>query len=800
MRRSKLGWLVLAASLGVATHASAQTDEAAEPAATTAGVTPTGEATLRNAVVVVATGGVAGEIASPVCRDELTLQPTELASRDVWGGLGDDVFVVDTGGLFARHGVSRYLAQHDPGALAQLARRLGYHALAVSEADLGDRRELFLARARALRAAGIPMVASNLRCAAAGQEVCESVLDGTDGIPLATRGTERVAFLAYLDPSAAQRMSDDRVEGLHVEPIAEALARDVRAARARGATLVLASIDLGSGAEGAAQVLQLAANLDDDAKPDLVFSSEAGGQPLFARPATFRPALVSAPYRGAVELRVRRNVVTEGLDVLAIPSGESVTASPFVQLVDRVGIAYCDALGAPLAGGHLEADRDFDARAMAELAAGVMRERANADIAVINLDTIDRRWHPSREDALTPSDVLVAIQYDEALVSATVPGAWVARLAGVRAGHEELITLGLQPAALPLPVRILGRPIDLNAHYTVVTNRFLARGGDGLLPDGVEWTEVDGPRVRQSVLDYLGETRDDDPRDTLPDPAQRVEWQLRAQVDLTFTGSAIRDSGDYQEGPLVNARQLQFGLNTQLAWNALHPQASWENTITQTYTLAATATTSGFDEGTDQVLYRTSGNYRGFRARLDELYVPDLVAEGLLRTELTKQDPREVTLDDGTTELQPVDHFLTVRFTGGLQWRLMPKLRVRAVGGFELLDALSDEQRVALGGYGAQLLVDPWILLGAAPRTLTAQLTLDWFASDPGGRNRHLVQGLFDVKIQLTQLFALSFNVTLYGLKTRVRVDDVWEQRPFAFALQTTAGLRVSFVGRRAAR
>jgi len=756
---------------------------------------------LREAMTIVATGGVSGEIATAVCDSELTLDPSELATRDVWGGLGDDVLVVDTGGLFARHGVSRWLAEHRPTELARLARALGYHALAVSQADLGDERALLLTRARALRRAGIPMVASNLRCSAAASDVCNALLDGSDGVPLATRGAERVAFFAYLDPRATSRMADDRVAGLRIEPIAAALSRDVRAARARGATLVLASIDLGSGATGAAQVLELVSALDDDAKPDLVFSSEAGGNPLFARPATFRPAVVSAPYRGAVELRIRRDTITEGLDVLAIPSEKSVTALPFAELVEHVGVDYCDALGAPLPGARLDATRTLDAEAMATLAAGVLRERANADVAVLNLPTIDRRWHPSRNDALSASDVNVAIRYDEPLVAATVPGAWIAALAGVRAGNANLVTLGLEPATPALPVRVHGRPLELAASYRVVTNRFLARGGDALLPalpPGTEWEPVRGPGVRQSVLEFLSEPRDDDPRDALVDPSQRVEWQLRAQVDLTFTGSAIRDAGDYREGPLVNARQLQFGLATQLAWNALHPRAAWENTVNTTYTLAATATTDGFDEGTDQILYRTSGNYRGFRDRRDALYVPDLFAEGLLRTELTKQDPRVVTLDDGTMETQPVAHFLTVRFTGGLQWRLRPQLRVRALGGLELLDALDDDLRVALGGYGAQLIVDPWILLGAAPRTLTAQLTVDWFASDPGGRNRHLVQGLFDVKIQLTQLFALSFNVTFYGLKTRVLVDERYESRPFAFAFQTNAGLRVSFVGRRA--
>ena len=265
----------------------------------------------------------------------------------------------------------------------------------------------------------------------------------------------------------------------------------------------------------------------------------------------------------------------------------------------------------------------------------------------------------------------------------------------------------------------------------------------------------------------------------VPDPGDRLEWTFRINTDATFAGSAVRDPGGYAEGPLQNANQVQLGLNAIVGLNALSRRAAWENLITGNITGAATSESNGFDEGADQIVYRTSGNYRGFRADNDELYVPDLVIEGLLRTEFTKQQERD-------------RHFLNMRFTAGLQWRLHLKVKVKLLGGFEILEAADDELRSVEPGLGAQLIIDPWVLMREGLRKLTLATTVDYFASGLGDRNRHLLQGLFDLQFNLNRYFALALNVTLYGLK---EADN-----DFSFAAQTTAGIRIGWVGRRVQR
>ncbi len=733
---------------------------------------------LRDLGRIVATGGVAGELAVPVCQGT-TLEHGELAHRRLLQH-SETAIHVDTGGLLARYGVARFAVDRDVGAVVELVQGLGYHALAFGETDLGDPRELLLRRARALREANIPYLATNLRCDEDGSEVCEALMTGHEGVPMMRRGGSRIAILSYLQPTALARVGPDRARGLRLEPLQESIPNGVRAARAANADVVVAIVDAGYGADAVANVMEATEPLDDADKPDVVLVAGAGTQLVFARPASFRPAIAAAPTRNASDVHIRHNGST--FDILVRPSDDTETVHPALErFIERIGPAYCEALGTDLPGGHLDQERDdIDAAQLTTLVGDVMRDAATADVAVMNLSAIDERWSLRGSDALTESDINIGVQYDEPLMTATVPATWLRNLA--RAQNESLMTRGLEITnafgALE-KIKVNGRILDLEANYRIVTIRFLAEGGDhGLLPAGVEWEQLEDQTLRSVMRDYLQTPRDSDPRE-IRDPGDRLEWTFRVNTDATFAGSAVRDPGGYEEGPLQNANQIQLGLNASVGLNALSRRAAWENLITGTITGASTSESNGFDEGADQIVYRTSGNYRGFRADNDELYVPDLVVEGLLRTEFTRQAERD-------------RHFLNMRFTGGLQWRLHLKVKVKLLGGIEVLEAADDELRSVEPGLGAQLIIDPWVLMREGLRKLTLATTLDYFSSGLGDRNRHLLQGLFDLQFNLNRYFALALNVTLYGLK---EADN-----DFSFAAQTTAGIRIGWVGRRVQR
>ena len=755
---------------------------------------------------VVASAGVGGELATPVCDGETTLRPmpAAFALESLYRRRQEGALVLDTGGLLARHGVLRFAARENPAALARLVARMGYHALAFGEADLADPRPVVLARLRALQEVGVPVLASNLRCSEASAELCELLVTAADGMPSqvirdADGDPTQVAVFSFIEPEAGGRVGPDRMEGLTIAPLGESIRLAVTAARERGAETVVAIVDSGRGAEGAGRALSAVAQLEPDEKPDVILSSNAGSELLFARPASFRPAVVAPPLLGATDVRLRRNRLADTFDILALPVVAADASSAGIpQFVDEVGTAYCAELGKRLPGGHLTLRDDegaavpMDVDALTQLTAGVMREAAHADVAVLNRFAIDAHWTPANGTGLTASDVQVGVQYDEPLVTAEVSAFWLRQLARSNPSERALLALGLEITGAFTAierVKVNGRMLDDTARYRLVTVRFLAEGGDGgALGDvaALEWEPLEGQTLRSALQGFLEEPRGtEDPREALVDPWEVLEWTGRVNLDANFTGSAIRDPNQYAEGPLTNAGQALFGFNGQLALDALSRYASWENLAVANYSLARTGDSDGLEEGADLLTYRTAGLYRRFRALNDELYVPDLLVEGLVRTEFTKAEERD-------------SHFMNLRFVGGLQWRLHLKVQARLVGGIEVIEALDPDLRSARPGVGAQLNIGPWLAMKSGLRKLTLTATVDWFYTSPGGRDRQLVQALFDMQLDLTTAFALTMNVTFYGLRDRVAATETMPARDgqFAFALQTTAGLRVAWTER----
>lgn len=719
---------------------------------------------------VAATAGVAGEFARPVCENGENLVPLPFAeiARDLprRSRLGD--IVIDTGGLFARHGVVRFASREHPAALAELSEALGYHALAVGEADLGDPRDSLIARARALRERGIPMIASNLRCDESASALCDSLRTAADGVP--TIGG--VALLSFIDPAALRRVGPTSRQGLRLLPLAASITAMVAAARERGAETVIAVIDSGRGAEAIARASAAMRTIPAADRPDIVFSADAGSELLFARPADVRPAFVAAPTRGGVNVDIRR--IGARYDLLATPILTTVEASesdPVSRFIARVGPSYCAQWGTPLAGGILE--REMNATDLVLLGASVMRETTGADVAVLNRYAIDERWSRD-EGVLSNSDVQIGVQYDENLVVGTVRGLWLRTLARRADPVLEIPGLVLTNAGTTRELlKLHGRTVVDTAEYKVVTIGFLATGGDEALPPFDGWVPAENnPTLRTAIGEFLAEPRDEDPRDALGDPARAMEWSSNISSALTFTGSAVRDTGEYAEGPLTNQGQVLVGLQLNLQLNGASRLAAWSNEVAAQYSLASTSETDGFDEGSDQVTYRTSAQYRGFRAGVDELYVPDLILEGLLRTEFSKPDDRD-------------NHFLNIRFVAGPQWRLHTYVSFRIVGGVEIIEATSSALRRVEPGVGAQLNITPWTLMRVGLRSLRVGTTLDYFASGFGGDVRHLIQGSLDTQLNLSRHVGIGFAMTLYGLQ---EADG-----PFSFSLGTSANLQVAW-------
>jgi 2',3'-cyclic-nucleotide 2'-phosphodiesterase (5'-nucleotidase family) len=756
---------------------------------------------VRTIARVLASAGVNGHFLDPVCDEDDALVP---ATEGMYSyaieraaTAADHPMVLDAGGLLTPNGVLRFAARNDPSAIAEMVSELGYRALALGESELGAPRDEILGVLRSLRARHVPAIASNLRCRDEALPLCDVVVDASDGISIHRVNELRMAVLAMLAENALDHVAPDLAAGLRVEPVEASVVRDVRRARARGADLVVAVLALSVDA-----TLSLVASLPDDGRPDLVILADEGDTLFSARPTTVQPAIVApAPgdaaeivIREELDLRLARTFVAEPLAMRGVSTSDAV-----LTLADDIGDAYCAAWGRTLPGATLA--RPIDATGIAELAAELARERTGADVAVLNLDAVDATWIPAREGALTESDVYVALQYDEPLVTADVSREWIEALAR-HAEHRRLVTPGLGGGE---HARVGERALVTRARYRVVTLRFLADGGDDALEglahdERPDWRPVPGATLRSIVEEALARRDTRDPRDVRERPGDRPEWLLTGSVDGTFSGSSISNPG-YDVSSLNRSSTISLGTEVNLGLAATAPDWSWETTFVGRYRTqwspSRTAGTAGaFTEAADQIQIRSTGSWRGVQRLTGshEWYVPDPYIEAFVETELT---PPAATVRDF--------HWFLVRPLVGARFNLTSELDLKIDVGFQtqaLAPALQSPVRQSDGtttrtgpyensldgGVGAVLTLRPWDLLRSGDRHTTVSGVVDFFWSDPLTRNWWQLRGQIDAQIDLAGPLSLSLGVRLYMQQDR--------GEPLGLAVDATAGFRIASLAR----
>jgi hypothetical protein len=728
------------------------------------------------------TSRVGGHLVDPVCRDDVTLEPADIARTLEWirknSGRDEAPVLFDTGSLLAPHGVARFAAIRTPDALAALVVALGYQALAFGEAELGGPREALVHTAAALRERGVPMIASNLFCDEEQKVLCETLVDAQSGVSIHRIGRDRVAFIAVVEPAALERISPDRSRGLRLAPVQESIARAVRSARELGATVIIASVDSSPEEKPAENLLKLADSLPEDGKPDLLLSSAAGTEFLFARPPAFRPALAAAPPGSAARLRLRRNLLADSLDVFVRPVPMADEPHPAVgRFIARVGPRFCSEWGREMPGG--KTDEPLSGEGLLELAAGTARLTVSTEVALIPRALLDPSWQASSPRALTASDVYVGLKQDDPLLVGKVEGRWLEQVAKGEAG-KRLVMPGI--VVDDGTVKVHGRPIEPRAMYRVVTVR-QATVGPGALPAGPTWTPAPDATLRGSLLAYLDEARDEDPRAALPDVAHRPQWTFRLDLRGTFAGTFVNNPpGGPEDNPYPDA-QLQRPTTANFGWqgtvraDALAKTWGWDNWFDSRYRLIL-AVGQPNNEADDQTSFRSTMRYRGWRERRERFYVPEPFVESYLETEITIPDQ----VNEGDRDYR---HFL-VRPTSGLQFTMTQHFSVKAVGGFEV-QALDPDGRL-LPGAGAQIVLKPWTVMEANDRKVTMEGNADYFVADLGGINRQTLRGTFRAAYQFNHMLSFGWSLELFIAKEKGRAAGV--------SAINSAFIQVGLVGR----
>ncbi|MBS2022337.1 MAG: 5'-nucleotidase C-terminal domain-containing protein [Deltaproteobacteria bacterium] len=709
---------------------------------------------------LVFTSEVHGRIASPVCEPDRPLETSAFSERvapALVRAAAQEALVIDTGGLLAINGVARFAAERDPAALAALVSGLGYAAIALSTADLAGARPPALAVWKALRDRGVAVLAGNLRCEPKTADLCAALQTRPW---LWEQGAGRVALLGVLRADALARVGEAESAGLSLEDPAAAIARGTREARGLGATLVVAIVD-GPGDDGAAAyALSLARALPADARPDVLLAARAGRQVLFARTPEVRPALAAAPPGKAIELRVRAGPDGEA-DLLARPLPEAPGAPEAISsFLARLGPAYCAVWGRTLPGGHLA--RPLDASGLLELAAGAARAAAHAEVAIVNRGAVDEDFSPASADALSASDVYLALPYDDSLMIAQVTGEWLQARAAT-AASRELLLLGVDRAGK----QVAGRPLEARARYQVVTSRFLARGGNAALPAGPEWRPLDDASLRGALLSLLERSSILDPRDAVPDPVDAVAWTFRPDLDARLAASSISNPGGYQTAPLQRIDSLTLGGEANLRAAADTRRWLWENELALRYRSTRTRPP---DTGAVTLRDDFEGLRSTFTARelfgVQRWFRPQPYAEAYGESE------------SAATDGEGHRRWL-LRGSTGLRFSLAPALSVKLAAA--LARELGDAGPRTLLGLNAQLTLTPWELARIGGRRIELDSSLDGFAG--GATAQVTLRGHLGVLIDLLGPLALVFATDLY-----VERDG---SGPAGLALDTSAGLRV---------
>ena len=731
---------------------------------------------------------VEGDLVRAGCGGPSPLGPSRF-TRDLGPSLiaaaARGAFAIDTGGLLAIQGVSRFAAERSPDALADLAYALGYRALAVAVQDLTGTRASTVALFHALRARGVSVLASNLRCTDAARDLCDSVAT-KDGEPaIVTIGGEKVALIAVVRGDALARIGEAQAAGLSFEPPAAAIERSVRRARALGATLIVASYDGQTGLAAASDAMELARSLAEDGRPDLLLAARAGDQLLFARTPQLRPALAGTPPGSAVAVTLRR---LEGgdVDLLARPLAKATAAAhpadahpldgapstgqaaaavqddvrlPALDaFAAKVAPAYCELWGRPLPGGKLS--RPLDAKGLLELVAGLVRAAAHAEVAILNRGVTKGRQVAFPSGALAAGDLYDALPFDEQLEVAEVSGDWLTKRAK-ESSAAQLLLLGLSADG----ASVAGRPIDPRAQYRVATVRFLAHGGDGALPAGPDWRPL--PLTLRGVTTAaLERPSAADPRDEVPDPAKAVAWMLRPDLDARFASTSISNPGAYAAAPLQRSNTVTLGAEGNLRLAADAPRWVWENAAllryrsTRTTSLdAAPVTTRDVD---DLETLRSTYTWKQLFGE-PRWYLPQLYGEGYGETEAGSAGSRR---------------YLGRGSIGG-KFSVTPKLSVKLAAAVER--QVDDTSARTPFGLNAQLVLLPQELARFGDRRVELDSTIDFFA---GGASA-----------QVTVRAHAGLLIDLIGPLSFVLAADVYGERdgggPTGVSLDTSAGLRV---------
>lgn len=461
------------------------------------------------------------------------------------------------------------------GALAQALRRAGYDALAIGDLTMSAPPRGLLGLMGATQRTEVPMLVSNLACPEDAEESCQQAAAGQVAHQtILIRGDLRIGVINLLPEAFAGSIPSRTLSGAELTVALEAARARIRALRADGVDAVVLISQLDTERTAPRNTLELLSELEGADRPDVVLAASTSGMALQVQAPAGGPPLLATP-AGTLGRAVLRRV--DGRWTLVGSSSEELPAAgdpALGSVVQGWHRSFCQVNARPLTGGEL--DTELDRQGFAQLVLRALREQTHAEIAFINRRAISEAAFFPMSGRLTAARVQRALPYPAELRVATIRGSDIGTLAGTVLDSPAAYSAGIERRDNTLYIN--GREVNPDGRYRVVTTRFVARGGDGILGgDGVlsaeadHWEEVDPPaegitHLDDRVIHWLDSERGAapyDPEEPL-DLYGRPLWYGSLTLDANVSFTAVRDD-NYVEGDdgTLSRRYQQAQLNRQ---------------------------------------------------------------------------------------------------------------------------------------------------------------------------------------------------------------------------------------------
>lgn len=394
--------------------------------------------------------------------------------------------------------------------------RLGVDAAALGNHEFDWGIDTLRARLAEMR---FPMLAANVYEMDGGRPAWAR------GTAIVARGGIRLGIIGFITPDTPKVTLPQNVESLRFPPPQGQIDSLVASVRSQGADLVVLLCHLGAWHDSSGAIVGPLAALAARARG---VDAIVGGHThtyVAGHVAGIPVVVAGTKGRGLGKIVLH----WDGKRVRAAePSCSPVFADSLPTAPDTAVAAFVDKVRRETAPHAQQvvahtAER-LDVETLAQLIAAAMRHRVQADVAVTNLGGVRTEFEPGD---ITEADVFELVPFENTLVTgwmrggalrdliACNPGA--ARLSGLR-WRDPAARRGpwsgdrIEPRASGTPpqrpaadlVDDAGRPLAPEREYLVVTNNFLAHGGDGfegfLAARELRWTEH---RVRDVVREAL---------------------------------------------------------------------------------------------------------------------------------------------------------------------------------------------------------------------------------------------------------------------------------------------------------